>query len=390
MASAEQFIANNSFDVRKAESSKMLAKYPDRVPVVLFAKDVHDSSGKYKFLFPRDFSCGQAVSLFRKRTKLQPHEALFLFTGISPETPYAGGYMPPSQMLLDNAHKQWAHEDGFLYIVIRPENTFGMGGDGFQERAEQIVQALRMSAAEIETLEQAEQRTDTWHAGRRPTVPGIDGEPLKLARVTASVCGSCVGMNPYKSANALAKDLVYGSQMGNHPALAWGTALEPVAESVYAGIHPTHKIDHPGLRVCKSMPWLGGSPDGLITTAEGERAILEIKCPYSQKLYDGVPPQYFCQIQLCMWLFDAAWTDFVVMCPTLTEITRVPYDAQFVTERLLPGIHNFYFGTYLPAVMRKERGLLAEGTLSPMVDLHLNIPLYLDDSDCSDDSETEQ
>lgn len=380
---AQNFVKERSEEERLAESGKMMSKYPDRIPVVIFST-LDDISGKYKFLFPVDFTMGQALTLYRRRVKVQPHEALFLFVGVDPEIPFHGGVLPPSTSLMSHVHSQYKHTDGFLYLVIRQENTFGCD---FQARAEQILKHLYMTPAEIAALEQVDQRTPQWFEGRKPTVPGLTPEspPLKLARITASVCGCCIGMNRFKTKNQFLTELIYGAPSFHSPACDWGTKLEPVAESVYQGVHPDYKISHPGLRVCEKMPWIGGSPDGLIETPSEGTGILEIKCPYSKKLYEKVPDQYYAQVQLCMYLFHCDWSDFVVMTPTLTGVERIPYSAEFV-DRLLAGIHEFYFGSYLPLLLRKEQGLLSPGSIAPQMDIQLDIPLELNGSDSDSDS----
>ena len=147
-------------------------------------------------------------------------------------------------------------------------------------------------------------------------------------------------------------------------------------------------MEHPGLRVCRDMPWLGGSPDGILTTPDGHRGVLEIKCPYGRQLYPSVPEHYWCQVQLCMFLFECDFTHFVVMTPDVTEVTRIEYDSQFVENRLLPGIHDFFFNMYLPSLLRLERGELAEGSVCPAMDVCLDFPLHLSNV-CNSDSDSD-
>lgn len=133
------------------------AKHPDRIPVIVDRR-VGDSSlpeiDKKKFLVPSDLTIGQLMYVIRKRIKLAPEQAIFLFV--------ATGTLPPSGATLqavyvralgvskafarapsclrmyttptDNPCRlsraalrqdQHANEDGFLYMTYSGENFFG-------------------------------------------------------------------------------------------------------------------------------------------------------------------------------------------------------------------------------------------------------------------------
>lgn len=76
---------------RKASAASIRAKHPDRIPVIV-EKRARDSSlpdiDKKKFLVPADLTIGQFVYVIRKRIKLAPEQAIFLFV--------AAGTLPPS------------------------------------------------------------------------------------------------------------------------------------------------------------------------------------------------------------------------------------------------------------------------------------------------------
>ncbi len=69
-----------------------------------------------KYLVPADLCYGQFLHVIRKRLKLQPDQAIFLF---------CCNHLPPASMLLSQVYKQYADEDGFLYIQYASESTFG-------------------------------------------------------------------------------------------------------------------------------------------------------------------------------------------------------------------------------------------------------------------------
>ena len=71
----------NSFSKRKSESTRILNKYPDRIPIIC-EKDRNNSVqdiDKKKYLVPMDLTLGQFIYIIRKRIKINPEKALFLF-----------------------------------------------------------------------------------------------------------------------------------------------------------------------------------------------------------------------------------------------------------------------------------------------------------------------
>ncbi len=66
---------------RKSEAERIRAKYPDRVPVICEKADRTDipDIDKKKYLVPADLTVGQFHYVIRKRIKLAPEKALFLF-----------------------------------------------------------------------------------------------------------------------------------------------------------------------------------------------------------------------------------------------------------------------------------------------------------------------
>lgn len=93
-------------------------KYPDRLPIIVEKneKSAVQDIDKKKYLVPADLTCGQFVYVIRKRLKLPPEQAIFLFVS---------GVIPPTAALLSTIFEEHKDEDGFLYITYSGENTFG-------------------------------------------------------------------------------------------------------------------------------------------------------------------------------------------------------------------------------------------------------------------------
>lgn len=66
---------------RKAEADRIREKYPDRIPVICEKVDKSDipTVDKKKYLVPSDLTVGQFVYVIRKRIKLNPEKAIFIF-----------------------------------------------------------------------------------------------------------------------------------------------------------------------------------------------------------------------------------------------------------------------------------------------------------------------
>ena len=78
---------SKSENERITESSKILEKYPNRVPIIVEKelKSKIKDIDKNKFLVPEDMSFGQFMFIIRKRIKLDSTEALFIFVNKSLE-----------------------------------------------------------------------------------------------------------------------------------------------------------------------------------------------------------------------------------------------------------------------------------------------------------------
>jgi GABA(A) receptor-associated protein len=66
---------------RQTEAERIRQKYPDRIPVICEKVDKSDipTIDKKKYLVPADLTVGQFVYVIRKRIKLSPEKAIFVF-----------------------------------------------------------------------------------------------------------------------------------------------------------------------------------------------------------------------------------------------------------------------------------------------------------------------
>jgi len=110
------------FEERKKEAESIIAKYNDRIPIIL-EKKTNMSNGvdipeidKNKYLVPTDLNFSQFMHIVRKRIKLEPEHALFFFIDNT---------IIPSNKLIGKIYEDYKDEDCFLYISYSGENTFG-------------------------------------------------------------------------------------------------------------------------------------------------------------------------------------------------------------------------------------------------------------------------
>lgn len=109
-----------TFAIRSVEAKRIMKKYPNRIPVICEPDPLSDvpSIDKKKYLVPKDLTIGQFVFVIRRRIKLDPAKAVFLFVG-------SQYIMPATANLMSIVYDEHKDKDGYLYITYSGENTFG-------------------------------------------------------------------------------------------------------------------------------------------------------------------------------------------------------------------------------------------------------------------------
>ncbi len=112
------FKRKNSFERRHQESKNILAKYPERIPIIVEKYEGCDlpEIDKLKYLVPRDMTMPQFIFVIRKRIKLDPSQTLFVMVNNT---------LVGSAKLISEIYDDLSDEDGFLYVTYTNENTFG-------------------------------------------------------------------------------------------------------------------------------------------------------------------------------------------------------------------------------------------------------------------------
>ena len=110
---------NVPFDERKLKSALILKQHSDRIPVVVECSEqlqsVHPLK-KNKFIVPFDLTLSQFIFIIRKHMKLDPTYAIFVFIN---------NKMHPITSIMGVLYQDQKDEDGFMYLNIFQESTFG-------------------------------------------------------------------------------------------------------------------------------------------------------------------------------------------------------------------------------------------------------------------------
>ena len=110
---------DNTFEERIAESTKILNKYPDKIPIIIeksINDNLLDTIDRNKYLVPKDLTVGQIIHIIRKRLKLNPTIGIFIF---------CNNALIPTSNNIFNVYNNYKDEDLFLYFTYSGENTFG-------------------------------------------------------------------------------------------------------------------------------------------------------------------------------------------------------------------------------------------------------------------------
>tara|TARA_Y100000389_G_scaffold25256_1_gene21925 strand:+ start:61 stop:396 length:336 start_codon:yes stop_codon:yes gene_type:complete len=103
----------------KEQSTILRVKYPTRIPVIVnrSVNSILPDIDKKKYLVPMDQSIAQFVYIIRRRIKMRPEHALFVFVN---------NVLPPTSALMSEVYEEHKDPtDECLYVTYSGENTFG-------------------------------------------------------------------------------------------------------------------------------------------------------------------------------------------------------------------------------------------------------------------------
>jgi len=167
-----------------------------------------------------------------------------------------------------------------VYNILNKDKVFTL------EVVTARITAIKQYRDELKVLLQLplmKQRTDEWFEARKTRLTASDlYDAIKGGNVSIKLAK--------KKANIVIDNINYNAI----PALKWGTMFEPMATRCYSQKMNNINIHDFGLICDVDNKHFGASPDGINDLG----IMLEIKCPYSRKIIDGIiPDKYKMQIQ---------------------------------------------------------------------------------------------
>lgn len=104
-----------SFNERKKESSMIMQKYPDKIPVICTPINAPNIT-KNKYLVSVDVNMMYLLYIIRKNMKVAQDQGLFLIINNT---------IPASSDRIISLYDMYKDPDGFLYINYMMESVFG-------------------------------------------------------------------------------------------------------------------------------------------------------------------------------------------------------------------------------------------------------------------------
>jgi putative phage-type endonuclease len=170
-------------------------------------------------------------------------------------------------------------------------------------------------------------------------------------------------------AKTVEKSLEYflddGKNIEHLAPVQYGRETEPIAKQEYEK-RTGRKIEPSGLVVSAENPWICASPDGIVERRNGEKMVLEIKCPFScrDKPLIDVPyldinglkknHAYFTQVQLQMYCCELKTAHFFVYGGNGNwNLSTVERDDVFL-KGLIGRLEKLYFETLLPELVSRR------------------------------------
>jgi len=106
-----------TFEERQKESQIILNKYTDKIPIIVneCSQEFQDRV-KRKMIVQKEVTISQYLFTLRSKFNIKPEESLLIFVNNS---------IPISSTMMGYLYEKNKDKDGFLYITVLKENTFG-------------------------------------------------------------------------------------------------------------------------------------------------------------------------------------------------------------------------------------------------------------------------
>lgn len=105
-----------TLEERKKQAKDVIEKYPERYPIICEVSKQLPDLDKHKYLIPGDIKSETFMFIIRKRIKLPEEQAMYFFIN---------NKVLCCSNLMSEIYDKYKDEDGFLYIYVCAESTFG-------------------------------------------------------------------------------------------------------------------------------------------------------------------------------------------------------------------------------------------------------------------------
>ncbi|KAG8180999.1 hypothetical protein JTE90_024747 [Oedothorax gibbosus] len=201
----------------------------------------------------------------------------------------------------------------------------------------------------------------------------------RAGRITASNMKAVCTTKINSSAISTVKKICYPARGSFHnKAIAWGCQHEKDAKGEYIKMHmlkyEEFQFSNCGLMISTEKPFLGASPDGLVSCACCGQGCIEIKCPYcirdcdvdsslkhacldkhSNSLTLSKKHAYYYQVQIQIFVSQRHYCDFVLWTNKGLHVERILPDLEFCSVMCKKAEQFFQMVLLLEMLGREDR-----------------------------------
>lgn len=269
--------------------------------------------------------------------------------------------------------------------TLYSEKNKNLTAQELDAKCENVKQTMKVTQAEVDYLAEStikQSSSPVWHEQR-------------TGRVTASVAHNVLHTKPDNPALSIIKKICHpNSAPINTPAISWGREKESEAIKAYTdtitAMHSDCTVTRTGMKICVDKPFIGASPDAIISCKCHGTGVVEVKCPYTFRdtsvldmltnkeccLTDSyaLKPShpYFTQVQQQMLVFHCEYCHFVLWTNQGCVITCVPRDNNFI-DNLVSKVENFWVKNCLPELLTRrmlDSPIVGQGDTSKDISSH--------------------
>lgn len=112
----------HSYEKRKIESQNIIDKYPDMVPIIIQSSHLKLKCKKY--LLPDRSTIGWLLMKLRKDCVIDAQIGVYLYieNTVHGKKEYI---LPRITQMISETYIEYKNDDGFLYVIVESERTFG-------------------------------------------------------------------------------------------------------------------------------------------------------------------------------------------------------------------------------------------------------------------------